>query len=173
VYIHISNHKSCYFLTTNHLKNWQYHLKLSGMQQRLIQNRNVWIRHKNMKKVLYYKVARRGGRSYSPWRANTALSYTIVRRGEWMASKLCSLSRYNSPWRADYSGWRTWQIFCQEVRFLTPKTQFWSTPIPKLIWNSTYDQSTTWTSISYEFYGLSTLLTTNSTCSIIKSGFKP
>jgi len=30
---------------------------------------------------------------YSPWRANTALCYTITRRGEWMASRLCSLSR--------------------------------------------------------------------------------
>ena len=44
---------------------------------------------------------------YSSWRANTALCYTITRRGEWMASKLCSLSRCSSPWRADYSRWRT------------------------------------------------------------------
>jgi len=30
---------------------------------------------------------------YSPWRANTALCYSITRRGEWVASKHCSLSR--------------------------------------------------------------------------------
>ena len=30
---------------------------------------------------------------YSPWRANIALCYTITRRGKWMASKHCSLSR--------------------------------------------------------------------------------
>jgi len=30
---------------------------------------------------------------YSPWRANTALCYTIVCRGEWVASKHCFLSR--------------------------------------------------------------------------------
>jgi len=46
-----------------------------------------------MEKVHYYKVTRRGGRSYSPWRANTALCYTITRRGEWVVSKHCSLSR--------------------------------------------------------------------------------
>jgi len=31
---------------------------------------------------------------------------------------------------------------CREVRFLTPKTQFSSTLIQKLIGNSTYDHST-------------------------------
>jgi len=46
-----------------------------------------------MKKVQHYYVTRRGGRPYSPWRANTALCYTFVRRGEWVASKHCSLSR--------------------------------------------------------------------------------
>ena len=30
---------------------------------------------------------------YSPWRANIALCYTIIRRGEQVASKHCSLSR--------------------------------------------------------------------------------
>jgi len=28
---------------------------------------------------------------YSPWRANTALCYTVTRRGEWVARKHCSL----------------------------------------------------------------------------------
>jgi len=44
-----------------------------------------------MKKVQHYYVTRRGGRSYSPWRANIALCYTVTRRGEWVASKRCSL----------------------------------------------------------------------------------
>jgi len=44
-------------------------------------------------KVQHYHITRRGGRPYSPWRANNALWYTLTRRGEWMASKLCSLSR--------------------------------------------------------------------------------
>ena len=43
--------------------------------------------------VHHYHVTRRGGRPYSPWRANIALCYTLTRRGEWMASKHCSLSR--------------------------------------------------------------------------------
>jgi len=46
-----------------------------------------------MKKVQHYYVTRRGGRPYSPWRANIALCYTITHRGEWMASKHGSLSR--------------------------------------------------------------------------------
>jgi len=151
VYIHISIHKSCYFLTTNHLKNWQYHLKLSGMHQRLIQNRNIWIRHKNMKKVHYYKVTRRGGRTHSPWRANTAPCPVVVRRGERMASRLCSLSRCSSPWRV-------MTVFCREVRFLTPKTQFSSNLNPKFdrklnLW-SFYNLNTD----NIQFYGLSTLI---------------
>jgi len=28
---------------------------------------------------------------YSPWRANISLCYTVTRRGEWVASKHCSL----------------------------------------------------------------------------------
>jgi len=89
----------------------------------------------------------------SRWRANTALCHTIVRRGEWMASKHCSLSRCSSPWRIMTD-------LCREVRFFTPKTQFSSTPIPNLIGNSTCDDSTTCTSIIHKFYGLSTPLTT-------------
>jgi len=94
-----------------------------------------------------------------------ALWPVVVRRGERMASKLCSLSRCSSPWRV-------MTVFCREVRFFTPKTQFLFNPIPNLIRNSTYDHSTTWTSFIYEFYGLSTLLTSNTTFSIIKSSFK-
>ena len=56
-----------------------------------------------------------------------------------------------------------------ESSIFHPKTQFSYTQIPNLIGNIT----SIWTSIFYEFYGLSTLLTTISTCSIIKSGFKP
>ena len=96
----------------------------------------------------------------STWRANTALCHTLVRRGEWMASKHCSLSRCSSPWRANYSPWRVMTDFCREVRFFTPKSQFSSTPIPNLIGNSTCDDSTTCTSIIHRFYGLSTPLTT-------------
>jgi len=61
-------------------------------------------------KIQHCHVTRRGGRPYSSWRAkllsvthllvvasgwraNTALCYTLTRRGEWMASKHCSLSR--------------------------------------------------------------------------------
>jgi len=40
------------------------------------------------------------------------------------------------------SGWRANTALCRKVRFLTPKTQFSSTLIPKLIGNSTYDHST-------------------------------
>jgi len=88
-------------------------------------------------------VTRRGGMTYSPWRANIAPCHTVVRRGEQMASKHCSLSRCSSPWRADYSPWRIVIGFCGEVRFFTPKTQFSSTPIPNLIGNSTCDDSIT------------------------------
>jgi len=62
---------------------------------------------------------------YSPWRVGgeqTLLSVT-----------------YSSLWQA--GGEQT--LLCREVRFLTPKTQFSSTLIPKLIGNSTYDHSTT------------------------------
>jgi len=45
-----------------------------------------------MKKAQHYYVTRRGGRPYSSWRANTALCYSITRRGEWVASKHYSLS---------------------------------------------------------------------------------
>ena len=141
------------------------------MHHRLIQNRNVWNNNRTWKGTSLL--------GYSPWRADLLA----------VASKHCSLLHnrspwrtgaeqtllsvtYSSPWQADYSRWRTWQVFCREVRLLTPKTQFSSTPIPNLIENSTYDRSTTWTSIIYEFYGHSTLLKTNSTCSIIKYGFK-
>jgi len=44
-------------------------------------------------KVQHYHATRRGGRPYSLWRVNIALCYTLTRRGEWMASKHCSLSR--------------------------------------------------------------------------------
>ena len=91
----------------------------------------------------------------------TRLAGWLTRRGELVASKHCSLSRYSSPWRADYSPWRVVTDFCREERFFTPKTQFTSTPIPNLIGNSTYDNSTTWTSIIHVFNGFSTLLTTN------------
>jgi len=40
---------------------------------------------------------------YSPWRANIDLCYTVTRRGE---QTLLSVT-YSSPWRADYSPWRT------------------------------------------------------------------
>jgi len=155
------------------LENWQYYLESSYLHQRLIQNRNMWKRRKNMKKARCYWVTRRGGVTYSPWRANIAPCHTVVRCGKQKASKQCSLLRYSSPWRADYSMWRIMTGFCREVRFFTPKTQFSSNPIPNLIGNSTYDHSTTWTSIIHELYGLFTLLTTNSTCSTINSSFKP
>jgi len=90
-----------------------------------------------------------------------AVADKLTRHGEREASKHCSLSRCSSPWRTGYSPWRVVIDFCREVRFFTPKTQFSSTRIPNLLGNSTYDHSTTWTSIIHEFYGLSTLLTTN------------
>jgi len=127
---------------------------------RLIQNRNMWKRRKDVKRctateqlasrVDLLAVASKHcslPHDSSPWRAD----------GE----QHCSLSRCSSPWRADYSPWRVMTDFCREERFFTPKTQFSSTPIPNLIGNSTCDDSTTWTSIIHEFYGLSTLLTTN------------
>jgi len=126
--------------------NWQYYLRLSSTHQRLTQNRNVWKRRKNMKKVHCY------------W--TTRLAGGLARSGEQMASKHCSLSRCSSPWRADYSPWRVMTDFCRGVRFFTPKTQFSFNPIPNLIGNSTCDGSTTWTSIIHKFYGLSTPLTT-------------
>jgi len=77
----------------------------------------------------------------SRWRANTALCHVAVCRGE-----------------QDYSPWRVVTVSCREWRFFTPKTQFSSNPISNLIGNSTCDDSTIWTSIIHEFYGLSTLL---------------
>jgi len=118
-------------------------------------NRNVWKRRKNMKRVYCYYVIRlagwltcRGGLSYLPWRAcgeQTLLSVTLQLA---LASRL--LARGES-----------WQASVGKGRFFTPKTQFSSTPIPNLIGNSTYDNSTTWTTITHEFNGFSTLLTTN------------
>jgi len=101
----------------------------------------------------------------------------LTRSGELKASKHCSLLHnrsswrvdgeqtllsvtHSSPWRADYSPSRIVTDFCREVRFFTPKTQSSSNPIPNLIGNSTYDDSTTCTSIIQKFYGLSTPLTT-------------
>jgi len=140
----------------------------------------MWKRHKNMKKVHCYwtthlagELTRSGELAYSQWRANTTLCHTIVRRGEWKASKHCSLSRCSSPWRADYSQWRVMTDFCREVRFFTPKTQFSSNSIPNLIENSTCDHSTIWTSIIHNSMDFLHLLTTNSTCSTINSNFKP
>ena len=102
----------------------------------------------------------------SPWRANIAPCHTVVRRGEQMTSKHCSLLRYSSPWR-------TMTDFCRKVRFFIPKIQFSSTPIPNLIGNSTCDHSTIWTSIIHNSMDFLHLLTANSTCSIINSNFKP
>jgi len=127
------------------LWNWQYHLRPSCTHQRLIQNRNTWKRHKNMKKVHCYWSTRLAGR--------------LTRSGKLKASKHCSLLHNRSPWRvdgeqtllsithssswrADYSPWRIATGFCREVRFFTPKTQFSSNPIPNLIGNSSYDHST-------------------------------
>ena len=123
-------------------------------------------RHNNMNKICFYWVTRRGGMTSSPWRANIAPCHTVVRRGEQMTSKHCSLLRYSSPWR-------TMTDFCRKVRFFTPKTQFSSTPIPNLIGNSTCDHSTIWTSIIHNSMDFLHLLTANSTCSIINSNFKP
>jgi len=50
VFIHITIHQSRSFMITKSLENWQYYLRLSGTYQRLTQNRNVWQRHKNMKR---------------------------------------------------------------------------------------------------------------------------
>ena len=100
------------FLTTNHLKNWQYHLKLSYLHQRLTQNRNAWNDTRNQKR-------------YSTTRLLVVAS-GLTRRGELMASKHCSLSRCSSLWRV-------MTVFCREVRFFTPKTQFSSTLIPNLL----------------------------------------
>ena len=148
--------------------NWQHYLRLSCTHQRLIQNRDTWKRRKNMKKVHCYwttclagGLTRSGELAYSQWRANTTLCHTIVRRGEWMASKHCSLSRCSSSWRADHSQWRTVTGFCREVRFFTPKIQFSSNSIPNLIGNSTCDGSIIWTSIIYNSMDFLHLLTTN------------
>jgi len=74
-----------------------------------------------MKKVQHYHVTRRGGRPYSPWQANIALYYTLTRRGEWMASKHCTLSK---------------------SAIFNPKNPIFINLNPKLIGNSTYDHST-------------------------------
>jgi len=138
-------------------KNWQYHLKLSYLYQRLIQNRNVWndtrtcIRctatEQHASRVGLLAVASYVTRSGELKASKHCSLLHIICRGEWMASKHCSLSRCSSPWRADYSPWRIVTGFCREVRFFTPKTQFSSNPIPNLIGNSTCDDSITWTSI--------------------------
>jgi len=92
-------------------------------------------------------LTRRGELDHSPWRAGgeQTLLYVTIQPAS----------------RADYSPWRVVTDFCREERFFTPKTQFSSTPIPNLIGNSTYDNSTTWTSVIHEFNEFSTLLTTN------------
>jgi len=114
---------------------------------------NVWRRRKNMKRCTATE-QHASRAAYSQWQANSALCHILVRRGEWMASKHCSLSRCSLPWRADYSPW--W--FFNPI--FTPKTKFSSTPIPNLIGSSTCDDSRTCTSIIHKFYGLSTPLTT-------------
>jgi len=155
---------------TKSFKNLRYYLRLPCLHQRLIQNKNVRNDTRIMKRgTATEQLASRAGllavaskhcsllHNYSSWRVGgeqTLLSVTP-----------------SSLWRADYSPWRVMTVFCREVRFLTPKTRFSSSSIPKLIGNSTYDHSTTWTSFIYEFYGLSTLLTFNSTNSTIKSDF--
>jgi len=147
--------------------------KLSYLHQRLIQNRNAWNDTWNIKEVHYYKGTRHGGRSYSPWRANIAPCYVVVRRGEQMASKLCSLSRYSSPWRARILAVANRDRLLSGTAIFHPKNPIFINLNPKFVRNSTYDHSTTWTSIIHEFYGLYTLLTTNSICSTIYSIFKP
>ena len=126
--------------------NWQNYLKLSCTQQRLIQNRTCEDDTRTWKRcTATEQLASRADllAVASTWRANTALCHTLVRCGEWMASKHCSLSCCSSPWREDYSSWQIMTNFCREVQFFTPKTQFSSTPTPNLIGNSTCDDSTT------------------------------
>jgi len=111
-------------------------------------------RHENMKR--YTTIV---------WLASQA---SPTRRGDLAYSRgwadgeqtLLSATIY-SLWRTDYSRWRVVTGFCREVRFFTPKTPISSTPIPKLIGNSTYDDSTTCTSITHIINGLSTYSTIN------------
>ena len=95
---------------------------------------------------------------YSPWRATYALWYTIT---------------HSSPWRALLLAVASIHCSLLGSAIFNPKNPIFINLNPKLIGNSTYDHSTTWTTVIYEFYGLSTTFTTNSTCSIIKSDFKP
>jgi len=147
VYIHITIHQSKLFRTNKAIwkltvlpKTFMYTPKANPKQKRVKTTQEH-------EKVHYYYVI--------------CLAGWLTRRGELVASKHCSLSRYSSPWRADYLSWRVVTGFCREERFFIPKTQFSSTPIPNLIGNSTYDNSTTWTSIIHKSNGFSTLLTTN------------
>ena len=151
MYINITIHQSRLFMVNKAIwkltilpKTFTYTPRANPKQKR-VKRRKTW------KGTLLLGISPRG-LTYLPWRANTALCHTIVRRGEQMASKYCSLSCCSSSWRVMTD-------FCQEERFFTPKTQFSSTPIPNLMGNSTCDDSTTWISIIHEFNGFPTLLT--------------
>jgi len=72
-----------------------------------------------------------------------------------------------------YSLWRENTALCREVRFLTPKTQFSSTLIPNLLETQPRIILQPEQQLSMNSTVFLQLLTTNSTCSIINSGFKP